>query len=107
MRRERVAILGGGIAGLAAAWELSGEAEVTVYERDWRLGGKGASSRGEHGRIEEHGLHVWGGFYHNAFRTMREVYAARGTGELIASHDPVVVAASDRVMRLSDGLVER
>ena len=38
--------------------------------------------------------------------TMREVYAARGTGVLIASHDPVVVAASDRVVRLSDGLVE-
>jgi uncharacterized protein with NAD-binding domain and iron-sulfur cluster len=76
MRRERVAILGGGIAGLAAAWELSGEAEVTVYERDWRLGGKGASSRGEHGRIEEHGLHVWLGYYDNAFRLIREVYEA-------------------------------
>ena len=27
-----------------------------------------------HGRIEEHGLHVWLGYYHNAFRLMREVY---------------------------------
>ena len=38
--------------------------------------------------------------------TLREVYAAAGTGVLVAGHDPVVVAASDRVVRLSDGLVE-
>jgi putative ABC transport system ATP-binding protein len=37
--------------------------------------------------------------------TLREAYAAAGTGVLIASHDPVVVAAADRVVRLSDGLV--
>jgi putative ABC transport system ATP-binding protein len=37
--------------------------------------------------------------------TLREVYAAEGTGVLIASHDPVVVAAADRVVRLSDGRV--
>ena len=78
---RRVAILGGGIAGLSAAWELSradqGEpgARVTVYQRGWRLGGKGASSRGIHGRIEEHGLHVWLGYYENAFRLVRECYA--------------------------------
>ena len=40
----------------------------------FRLGGKGASSRGEHGRVEEHGLHVWLGHYDNAFRVMRECY---------------------------------
>jgi uncharacterized protein with NAD-binding domain and iron-sulfur cluster len=74
----KVAILGGGMAGLAAAWALSAPdrspVEVTVYQRGWRLGGKGASSRGVHGRIEEHGLHVWLGYYDNAFRLMREVY---------------------------------
>jgi oxygen-dependent protoporphyrinogen oxidase len=32
-------VVGGGIAGLAAAWELRGEAEVTVFEPG-RLGGK-------------------------------------------------------------------
>ena len=46
----RVAILGGGMAGLSAAWRLSepdsGASEVTVYQRGWRLGGKGASSGG-------------------------------------------------------------
>jgi uncharacterized protein with NAD-binding domain and iron-sulfur cluster len=68
------------MAGLAAAWALSTPAfasdieSVTVYQRGWRLGGKGASSRGVHGRIEEHGLHVWLGYYDNAFRLLREVY---------------------------------
>lgn len=79
--REKVAILGGGVAGLAAAWRLSEPGwqqrfeSITVYERGWRLGGKAASSRGPNGRIEEHGLHVWLGYYENAFRLVREVYA--------------------------------
>jgi uncharacterized protein with NAD-binding domain and iron-sulfur cluster len=78
-RRRRVAVLGGGMAGLAAAWALSDadardELEVTVLEAAPHLGGKGASTRGAHGRIEEHGLHVWLGYYDNAFRLMREVY---------------------------------
>ena len=75
---RRIAIIGGGMAGLAAAWrlsaELGAEAEITVYEQGWQLGGKGASGRGVHGRIEEHGLHVWLGYYDNAFRLIRQVY---------------------------------
>lgn len=35
--------------------------------------------------------------------TLREMHAA--TGVLIASHDPLVMAAADRVVRLSDGQV--
>jgi uncharacterized protein with NAD-binding domain and iron-sulfur cluster len=72
----RVAIVGGGCAGLAAAWELSRcpGYEVQVFEQSYRLGGKGASGRDEYGRIHEHGLHVWLGFYENAFRMMRECY---------------------------------
>jgi uncharacterized protein with NAD-binding domain and iron-sulfur cluster len=67
------------MAGLTAAWALSDPAaseveSVTVYQRGWRLGGKGASSRGAHGRIEEHGLHIWLGYYENAFRLLRQVY---------------------------------
>ncbi|MCX6397947.1 MAG: FAD-dependent oxidoreductase [Propionibacteriales bacterium] len=79
--RRKVVVLGGGMAGVAAAWRLSepgweGRLEsITLYQRGFRLGGKGASSRGEHGRIEEHGLHVWLGYYDNAFRLLRECYA--------------------------------
>ncbi len=69
------------MAGLSAAWRLSEAGwrdrfdSITVYQRGWRLGGKGASSRGPHGRIEEHGLHVWLGCYDNAFALVRECYA--------------------------------
>jgi len=84
-KRQKVAILGGGPAGITAAFELTSTEElreryeVTVYQLGWRLGGKCASGRNPHGRlgrrIEEHGLHVWFGFYENAFRMMRETYA--------------------------------
>ena len=79
-KRPRIAILGGGMAAMAAAWRLSEPGwrdeftSITVYQRGWRLGGKGASSRGVHGRIEEHGLHLWLGSYDNAFRLLRECY---------------------------------
>ncbi len=69
------------MAGLSTAWRLSEPGwrdrfdSITVYQRGWRLGGKGASSRGEHGRIEEHGLHIWLGSYENAFSLLRECYA--------------------------------
>ncbi len=75
-----VAILGGGMAGLTAAWRLTDPdvrdrvGAVTLYQRGHRLGGKAASHRGVHGRIEEHGLHVWLGYYDNAFRLVRECY---------------------------------
>lgn len=75
----KVAVVGGGCASMAAVWELSKRPDrfdITVYQEGWRLGGKGASGRGGPSkRIEEHGLHVWLGFYDNAFRMMRECYA--------------------------------
>ncbi len=74
-----MAIVGGGCAAVAAAFELSrpahrGRFDITIYQMGWRLGGKGASGRGPSGRIEEHGLHLWLGFYDNAFRLLRECY---------------------------------
>jgi uncharacterized protein with NAD-binding domain and iron-sulfur cluster len=83
MTRQRpveIAIIGGGCAGITAAFELTrpelqSQYRVTVYQLGWRLGGKGASGRGPADRIQEHGLHLWMGFYENAFRLMRECYA--------------------------------
>ena len=82
----KVAILGGGVGGMTAAFELTATPElrerydVTLYQLGWRLGGKGASGRNAraHDRIEEHGLHVWFGFYDNAFRLMRDAYSELG-----------------------------
>ena len=89
-RVVRIAIVGGGCAGMTAAWELCknnlrDDAEevydVTVYEASSMLGGKGSSYRDKQGRIHEHGLHIWLGFYENAFAMMREAYAeARALG---------------------------
>lgn len=75
----RVAIIGGGCAAISTAFELTrpehgGRYQITLYQLGWRLGGKGASGRGPADRIEEHGLHVWMGWYENAFRLMRECY---------------------------------
>jgi uncharacterized protein with NAD-binding domain and iron-sulfur cluster len=79
---RRIAILGGGMASLSTALELTSSPdwrsryEITVYQMGWRLGGKGASSRNPaaNGRIEEHGLHVWFGCYDQAFRLLRGCY---------------------------------
>ncbi len=82
-KKTRVAVLGGGLGAMSAAFELTATPElrerfeVTVYQQGWRLGGKGASGRnaaiGE--RIEEHGLHAFMGFYEHAFSLMRAAYA--------------------------------
>lgn len=85
MRKEKIAILGGGVGSLITAWELTNTPElrekydVTLYQMGWRLGGKGATGRnlnpGKGMRIEEHGLHVWLGFYDNAFQVLQDVFA--------------------------------
>jgi uncharacterized protein with NAD-binding domain and iron-sulfur cluster len=78
--RLRVLVLGGGMAGISAAFRLSDTPDkrerfrVTLLQHGWRLGGKGATGRdaGQHQRIEEHGLHVWMGFYVHAFALVRD-----------------------------------
>jgi uncharacterized protein with NAD-binding domain and iron-sulfur cluster len=68
------------MGGVTSAWRLSEAGwedrfeSITIYQRGHRLGGKGASHRGVHGRVEEHGLHIWLGYYDNAFRLLRECY---------------------------------
>jgi len=79
LTERRIAIVGGGMAGLAAAFaltrkELRQRHKVTVYQMGWRVGGKCASGYDKQRRNIEHGLHIWFGFYENAFRMMREVY---------------------------------
>src|SRR6185312_7760027 len=67
--------------------------DVTVYQLGWRLGGKGASGRGEHARIEEHGLHILLGFYENAFRVLKQAYGEVGRDwtQMFKKHDLVVL----------------
>jgi uncharacterized protein with NAD-binding domain and iron-sulfur cluster len=77
----RVAIIGGGPAGVAAAFWLTAPEQqnryrITLYTQGWRLGGKCASGRNKAkgDRIEEHGLHMLMGCYQNAFATLRACY---------------------------------
>jgi uncharacterized protein with NAD-binding domain and iron-sulfur cluster len=77
---RRVAVLGGGVAGLTAAHELSERGfEVTVYERR-ALGGKARSipvpGSGSGGRPDlpgEHGFRFFPGFYQHIPDTMRRI----------------------------------
>jgi uncharacterized protein with NAD-binding domain and iron-sulfur cluster len=82
MSKPKIAILGGGMAGLATAWRLTRQPDwrdrfesVTVHQLGWRLGGKCATGRGPFDRVEEHGIHLFGGGYYNTLAMMRDVCA--------------------------------
>jgi uncharacterized protein with NAD-binding domain and iron-sulfur cluster len=82
--KKRIAILGGGIAALTTAFELTSQPrwdshyDITLYQMGWRLGGKCATARGPNDRIEEHGIHGFLGSYFNALPVMASVYEALG-----------------------------
>jgi uncharacterized protein with NAD-binding domain and iron-sulfur cluster len=77
-RGKRVAVLGGGMAGLAAAHELAERGfKVDVYERK-ALGGKarsipvaGTAAGGRRPLPGEHGFRFFPGFYHHVPDSMR------------------------------------
>lgn len=85
-RKQKITVLGGGLGAMGAVWGITNQPDwrdhydITVSQMGWRLGGKGASGRNpdRHQRIEEHGLHVFLGFYENVFPAMRKVYAELG-----------------------------
>ena len=82
MAKQKIAVIGGGVGAITAIYAITQTPEwdkkydITLYQLGWRNGGKGASGRNaDFGqRIEEHGLHVWAGFYDNAFRNMHRCY---------------------------------
>jgi uncharacterized protein with NAD-binding domain and iron-sulfur cluster len=112
---KEIAVLGGGVGGLTAAYHLTATPQlrerhsVTVYQLGWRLGGKGASGRNadRNYRIEEHGLHIWFGFYDNAFRLMRGAYEELGRppGTPLATFDDAFHPCNQLVLydRQGDG----
>jgi uncharacterized protein with NAD-binding domain and iron-sulfur cluster len=86
MAKRKVAILGGGVSAITVAMQLTDDPawrdqfeSITIYQIGWRLGGKGATGRTDAAnRILEHGLHIWLGYYENAFQLIQKVYAEAG-----------------------------
>ncbi|MEO0397271.1 MAG: FAD-dependent oxidoreductase [Cyanobacteria bacterium P01_A01_bin.137] len=78
-RATKVVVVGGGLAGLAAAYELSKRGvAVTLLERSPQLGGKIASwpiQVGEHELRMEHGFHGFFPQYYNLFSLVDELKA--------------------------------
>jgi uncharacterized protein with NAD-binding domain and iron-sulfur cluster len=107
--KKKIAVLGGGAAAMSAVFHLTQQPgwqdryEVTVYQLGWRLGGKGATGRDVDSgqRILEHGLHLWFGFYENAFAMMRQVYAElrRGPDVPIATFEQAFLPHNQFVMQ--------
>lgn len=79
-RPKKIAVLGGGLASLSAVYELTDQPnwqdhyDITLYQIGWRLGGKTATGRSIHNRIEERGIHIFQGWYDNAFRMLKDAY---------------------------------
>ncbi|MDC0719153.1 NAD(P)-binding protein [Nannocystis bainbridge] len=78
-RKLRVAVFGGGPSACVAALYLARQTDryqVTLYTTGYRLGGKCQSWRNpdKAWRVEEHGLHAFLGFYHNAFTAVQDAY---------------------------------
>ncbi|MEA2171388.1 MAG: hypothetical protein QOF76_4688 [Solirubrobacteraceae bacterium] len=104
--KKHVAVLGGGMAGLAAAHELIERGfSVTVYERR-ALGGKARSLPVPHtatgGRRPlpgEHGFRFFPGFYHHVPDTMRRIPFP---GNANGVHDNMKAAEGGKFLRSGD-----
>ncbi len=104
--RPTVAVLGGGMAGLATAHELIERGfAVTVHERK-ALGGKarsiGVPGTGGGGRRPfpgEHGFRFFPGFYHHVPDTMRRIPFP---GNANGVHDNMVAATGAKFLRSGD-----
>ena len=104
---KKVAVLGGGMAGLTAAHELAERGfQVTVYERN-ALGGKARSipvaktAAGGRGDLPgEHGFRFFPGFYHHVPDTMRRIpFPGNSNGvwdNLVAANEAKWLRAGDR-----------
>lgn len=92
-RKPRVAIIGGGLAGMAAAWRLARRgAEVTVLERKSVSGGRaGSAADPATGEPVDTGHHMMMGCYTHTLAWFREM----GTIPLVGFQQRLAVAYAD------------
>src|SRR5688572_15315289 len=98
--RKRVAILGAGPAGLAAAMALSDSPEysIHVYQMGWKAGGNCATGREPgHLRALQNGSHYLFGCYENSFSLLAKAH------RVLAQHP----AEADRFGSFERDLVPR
>lgn len=106
LSKPTVAVLGGGMAGLATAHELVERGfAVTVYERK-ALGGKarsipvpGTASGGRRALPGEHGFRFFPGFYHHVPDTMRRIPFSQNPNGV---HDNMKAATGGKFLRSGD-----
>lgn len=106
IKPKKIAILGGGLASLTTALELTNQSgwqtqyEITIYQLGWRLGGKLATGRrtaptenmgSPDYRIQEHGLHIFLGFYRNVFKLLKQCYEELGPDGPFSSIEDVFI----------------
>src|SRR3954451_13030609 len=111
-RGRTVAVLGGGMAGLAAAHELGERGfDVTVYERN-ALGGKARSipvtptaTGVRHDLPVEHGFRFFPGFYHHVPDTMRRIPFGRNSDGVWNNLIPAPDTKSPRTEGRADGTI--
>ena len=74
---QNVIIIGGGLAGMTVAKEvLKKGLSVTILEASSRLGGKAGSDPNSAGLMEDHGYHVFPGWYLNTRQLLKELGAS-------------------------------
>ncbi len=109
MKRRRIAVLGGGIAGVTAAWQLAqreralGDIEVVLFEASGRLGGT-VETVYRDGFVVECGPDGWVSEKPWARELVRELGMH---GKLIASNDAervTYILSGGRLVAMPDGM---
>lgn len=82
-----VIIIGGGLAGMTIAKEVVKQGlPVTILEAATRLGGKAGSDRNKNGAWEDHGYHVFPGWYLNTRALLKELNATKNLIDVDRTH---------------------
>ncbi len=120
MGKGRVAVLGGGIAGLTAAHELIlRDFEVTIYETNERtdvashLGGKAKTQFSQRAGLDslpgEHGFRFFPSFYRHVVETMSRIpLQLDAASKALGTHDvPAGGNVAQRLIRSFEGAIGR